>query len=897
MKKFLKVFLLVLAAAALLTVAAAAVDYTVYADGTNQHTVNASSIYTGGEPAIWISTDTSVATVNSSGVITAVAPGECEIVVMKSDYSGKLAEATVEVKNRTLTGLQVTTEPEKLTYNSGDSFDPKGMVVTLTYDNGDTAVATTSQYEIEPKGTLSARVREITVTSTKNRTLFDTVPVVVNELKVTELKLTLAKTQFAVGDLLTGMTIEAKYSDGSTANLTSGYEVFLNEDKKIDPATRTLVATDKTVEVAYGGKNSNAVNITVTDTPASTYTATITGALVNKVYTVGSLLKWDGVTSIELKDNGTTVYTIPYSELSTSVIYRFVKADVGANTIKIDYKYKNNNYPIVLSGLTVSESLGALNPYQILDIYLKEDSYPTGYTFSITDVDQIRYTESRNGSRYRISGEELALYVDEMSLEVLTKEGERKPNSRRSYRSTIEKEDVFSVEGVDFVNVRLYINDATIDTSVEVKETSVAIYYAGRMVNAYDGITDALRDAMILSQTDYLPSVGITIVLGEDNRVNSRLLFEVNRNVQIDLAGHRLEFYSDTVNPEMNTSYRLEITNTTKEQGKFVYYDEDLELKLDQDDYFYFGKDYDKEDNLPGIYTVTVEIGDKGEFTSTPKADKNDLIKIPLGNELTITVTPDKGYRVDEFAVDRKSVVGKAGYTKNSGVVTYKTVIKEDCTIKIEFEKGEDTETTDPEVWTNPFNDVIETDSFYDAVRFVYQNDLFKGVSTTRFSPNGTMTRAMFVTVLGRLSGITETEALARYGKVSQFSDVTYSSATSWYVPYIAWATQMGLIEGYGNGMFGPDNNITHQQMYVIMKRYATFVENLNTSVDGVTLTFTDRLKIADWAEDAVKYAKLKQFIVFTATNTIDPTGEAKRSELAVLLQTYCRTVLGWTAK
>ncbi|MBQ7599525.1 MAG: S-layer homology domain-containing protein [Clostridia bacterium] len=897
MKKFFKVFLLVLAVASLMTLAVLATeaDHTIYADGTIDHTVNVRSIYTGTDSVIWLSSDGSVATVNSDGLVTAVAPGYCDIIVMKSDYSGKLAETTVEVKNRQLVEMEVSKQPTKKVYNSGDSFEPAGMEVTNIFDNGDRVVATSSQYELSPKGALKASDVAVIVTSKIDEDITAFVQITVKELTVSSLTLSLAKTEFAVGDLLTDMTIKVIYSDGSTANLTSGYEVKLN-GAVVNPASRALTAADKTVAVSYRGVTSDAVNITVSANPASGYTATINGALARKVYVVGNLLNWEGITSIDLKSSGTTVYSIPFSYLSTNLLYRFKPTDVGQNTIKIEFKYNNNTYPIILTGLTVSESLGDLDPYQILDIELEEDGYPVGYTFDITDIDTIRYTEIRNGNRYRITGDELALYEDDMSLEVLTKEGDRKPNSRKSYRSTLEKDDVFTVEGKEYANIRLYINDVSIDTAVEVTKTSAAIYYGGKMIAAYAGITDALRDTMVLSLDEYLPTVGITIVLGEDDRVNSRLLFKVDRNVQIDLSGHKLEFYSDTVDPDMVNAYGLEITNSAKEQGKFVYYDEDLEIKLDQDDYFYFTRDYDDQPTLPGVYMVEVDISDRGEFTSTPKADKDGFIIVPHGNELTLTVTPDKGYKVDEFAVDRKSVIGKTGYTKNNGVVTYKTVIKNDCVIMIDFEKGEDTETTDQE-WVNPFTDVNKTDAFYDSVRFVYQNDLFKGVSATRFSPSGTMTRAMFVTVLGRLAGISETEALARYGKVSQFTDVTYSSATSWYVPYIAWANQMGLIVGYGDGKFGPDNEITHQQMYVIMKRYATFVENKSTDVTGVTLTYTDRLKIADWAEEAVKYAKSKQFIVFTATNTIDPTGFAKRSELAVLLQTYCKTVLGWTNK
>ena len=363
----------------------------------------------------------------------------------------------------------------------------------------------------------------------------------------------------------------------------------------------------------------------------------------------------------------------------------------------------------------------------------------------------------------------------------------------------------------------------------------------------------------------------------------------------IDLAGHKLEFYSDTVDPNMVQGLSLTITNSDSEKGTFTYYDENIDLFIGKDETVVFTKDYDDEESLPGIYEVVVNFDRKGEVVGEPKLDRSGVVHIPHGNTLTLTITPSNGYKVDDVSVGTKSVVGKEGYSKKVGVVTYKTTVTDDLTIEVKFAQGTDTSsTTDPGNWENPFTDVKADDSFYDAIRFVYQNNLFTGVSSTRFSPDGTMTRAMFVTVLGRLSGITQEEALARYGTESTFKDVVYSNATSWYVPYVAWATENGLIQGYGDGNFGPNNNITHQQMYVIMMRYSAYILQIRTDATGVIISYTDKADIADWAYDAVKYAKLRNFIVLTSTNGIDPKGEAKRYELALLLKEYTANILNW---
>ena len=157
-----------------------------------------------------------------------------------------------------------------------------------------------------------------------------------------------------------------------------------------------------------------------------------------------------------------------------------------------------------------------------------------------------------------------------------------------------------------------------------------------------------------------------------------------------------------------------------------------------------------------------------------------------------------------------------------------------------------------------------------------------------------TMTRAMFVTVLGRLAGIDADEAASRYGTTSTFTDVSSSDASiSYAVPYIKWASDNGLIEGYGNGKFGPKDNITHAQMYVLMQRYAAFIERQNTNVSIITIPANDVKDIPEWANDAVKYAAKNDFLI-TSSNRLTPNGNAKRSELAMLLEKFCVNVMGW---
>ena len=112
----------------------------------------------------------------------------------------------------------------------------------------------------------------------------------------------------------------------------------------------------------------------------------------------------------------------------------------------------------------------------------------------------------------------------------------------------------------------------------------------------------------------------------------------------------------------------------------------------------------------------------------------------------------------------------------------------------------------------NPFKDVKEGDWYYDAVQYARINGFFNGTSKNTFAPNGTMTRGMFVTVLGRMAGVDT----AAYEGQSVFSDVP---ARMYYAPYVAWAAKHGITSGTGDGKFSPDALINRQQMAAFFVR------------------------------------------------------------------------------
>ncbi len=192
------------------------------------------------------------------------------------------------------------------------------------------------------------------------------------------------------------------------------------------------------------------------------------------------------------------------------------------------------------------------------------------------------------------------------------------------------------------------------------------------------------------------------------------------------------------------------------------------------------------------------------------------------------------------------------------------------------------TEFIDELCWNNPFTDVHPQSPYYNAVKFVEKNGIMNGMGNGTFSPDTGMTRAMFVTVLGRMAGITD-----YYNGVSEFRDV---SAVEWYSDYVYWAFQNGIVKGYKDELyrtFGVNDKVTIEQAVVMLARYAG-VEELPTLMYDMEGDYDDTSDISDWAKSAMRWA--------TATGIYDgygrelrPKANAPRVLVAEMLYNYAK--------
>ena len=168
------------------------------------------------------------------------------------------------------------------------------------------------------------------------------------------------------------------------------------------------------------------------------------------------------------------------------------------------------------------------------------------------------------------------------------------------------------------------------------------------------------------------------------------------------------------------------------------------------------------------------------------------------------------------------------------------------------------------------------------AIESAVAKGLFAGTSPTTFHPDQAMNRAMLVTVLYRM----EKEPTAE-GDGKRFADVP---AGAYYAKAVAWASAKGIVAGYSDTQFGPEDTITREQLAVILNRYTTY-KGYNTSKSADLAAFQDADQISEWARVPVQWANAMKLLNGRTSTTLAPKGSATRAEVAKILVTFLDTV------
>lgn len=184
----------------------------------------------------------------------------------------------------------------------------------------------------------------------------------------------------------------------------------------------------------------------------------------------------------------------------------------------------------------------------------------------------------------------------------------------------------------------------------------------------------------------------------------------------------------------------------------------------------------------------------------------------------------------------------KTKYDKPSGH-SFSKVVADDGTVYYHCDRCGKISTMDM-----PFVDVDDTDWFAEAVYYCYQNSLLRGRSEMSFDPDAAMTRAELVTVLWRIAGSPNSDNVGK----TPFTDVP---AGSWYTAAVNWCSENKIVNGIGDGLFAPDDQITREQIVTILYRFAKFRGLDVGDTTDLAKKFTDAARVSDYAKEALSWA------------------------------------------
>ncbi len=269
--------------------------------------------------------------------------------------------------------------------------------------------------------------------------------------------------------------------------------------------------------------------------------------------------------------------------------------------------------------------------------------------------------------------------------------------------------------------------------------------------------------------------------------------------------------------------------------------------------------------------TITATCTTGGSLGTTEGAT-NEVV-VDRGSDVTFIARANYGYELEDVIVDGVSCYAMESYTFRSVVA--------DHTIHAIFRRIPDPGYTNCQHGLScplsRYSDLNTYEWYHDAVHYCMDEVLMTGVSETRYNPSAHADRATLATVLWRAEGCPNAVgggALAR-----PFKDV---NTTAWYYKSVAWAAKEGVVEGYSNGKFGPQDKVTREQVVTMLWRYAG-----KPAPSQTRLPYYDSWAIHDYAWDAMCWATEKGVINGRANGNLDPRGYATRAEIAQLLMNY----------
>ena len=246
------------------------------------------------------------------------------------------------------------------------------------------------------------------------------------------------------------------------------------------------------------------------------------------------------------------------------------------------------------------------------------------------------------------------------------------------------------------------------------------------------------------------------------------------------------------------------------------------------------------------------------------------------GRTITLTAVPDEGYVLREVTAVTSAGKSLSLSKEKDGTYTFSMPAAR-VTVSAVFVSEDQGEIAEEPL---PFTDVASDAWYAQAAAYVYRQGLMSGTAQDRFSPDLTTNRAMLVTILYRLAGSPAVDG------GSAFADV---SGGDWFASGVAWASANGIVTGYGDGRFGPNDPITREQMAAILYRYAGFAGQ-STAGQADLSGYTDAGQVSPYAAEAMGWAADRGLITGVSADTLAPGGSATRAQVATILMRFCQT-------
>ena len=793
---------------------------------------------------VYSSSDTNVVTVDTSGTVTPVGKGQATVTVTSPATSNyKEGSATVEFEVTKLPPQDVNFEkPGDQTATYGDQAftnaatnNTSGGGGAITYSSSDENVATVDangQVTIVGAGTATITATAAAVEGYAETPASYTLTVNPKEITATA-------------------TVQDKTYDGTTAA-----EAAVTFDGLVSGESLTE-DTDYTVEAVFAdadaGENKN-VNVTITllnknyklDGTPITATATISKATLPGMNTT---LLMEQTASFKRALDLSTVAGLPEGETPTFTVqgpgsdYQGLEsAVVEANTLTLTTK-ADGTYD---SGDTVTVSVTGMKNYEDSAITVQV-TYTNKIIVAISGVTIEEKTY--DGTAVTYTGEPTATKLsdgtevtDEITYDyAYYKIGEEgalteAPKDAGSYKlviSVAESNETYT----GTVEIPFTIDPAVI--TIKADDVTAHVGDSVPTLTAYT-VTGLVEGEALATEPT------LTYVDAEGNSVTPDMSKEGTYTIQA----------SGAAVPE-GGNYQEQITYET---GTLTV----SARPVTPDD----GDDDNGSSNSGGTtYTATVNKTGNGDVSVSPRNAKK-------GDKVTITVDPDAGYEVESVTVTDNSGKTIAVSNEGNGKYTF-TQPGSRVAIQVTFRN-----TTEQPGDTVPFTDVASSEWYYEAVQYVYNNELMNGMSATTFEPNSTTTRGMIVTMLYRLEN---EPAAASAG----FTDV---AAGQWYTDAVNWAAANNIVNGYGDDQFGPTDTITREQMMAILYRYAQY-KGYDVTASADLSAYTDAANISSYAVSAMQWAVGEGLINGVTNTTLVPGGSATRAQVAAILMRFCENV------